>query len=339
MPPEGTPAAPAAPAAAPLAIPQQAPQQTRSTKAYSTRPKTHAAPAAPAAAPAPVAPAATPAAQKPAETAPAAAAPETPAAATPPAPEAPKTLTPGEEAKRLAQLSRTEQRVVAEKQKLAQERESLLREQQSNAANLKRIELLTRARETPAGPARLALIRQVFGWSPTDLMSDVIGETTRTPEQVASERVSTIDQKTAELTRKIEEFDKRAEGERQAAQVNTYIQSNIAPVLTPKDFPFLCNELGANAARQMYDVMNEEYRKSGVAPDVKKLAAQAEAWYRKDAETKAKLLGLSVTAPQQANPAAPGGTASTPTTQQSPSTPLRNRFQSAPTFRAKHRTG
>lgn len=334
---EGTPQAPATPAAAPapLAIPQQAPNQTRHTKTFGTKPKLPPAPAvvaapapAPTAAPAPAAKAEAPAAKVEAPPAPAAA----------PTPEVAKTLTPGEEARRLAAITRVEGKVSAEKQALARERDAIAREKLENREGLRRAALVEQLRHTPQGQ-KLARIQQITGWSPSELMEEVIGTTTRTPEQVAAERNQTQEQKTAELTRQVQEWEKRDQANRQQAQVKDYIQSAIVPVVTPKDFPFLCNELGDKLPGQMYAAMNEEWKKTGVAPDPRKLAARAEAWYRQDAEKKAELLGLSVTAPQIANPVAQGGTASSPTTQSTSQALTRNRFQSPPTFRAKHRAG
>jgi hypothetical protein len=239
-----------------------------------------------------------------------------------PAESAPKTVSAADEARRLAQISRAEGKAAQEKQRIAEERRALELERTTNAQNLQRLKLIEDASKLPKGQ-RLQFLQRAFGWRAADLIEDVLGEQAKTPEQVAQEvaerQMTSLDERTKEINRKVEEFEKATTAQREQAQIADYIRTNIEPAITPTAYPFLCSELGSNAARQVYDAMNAEYKKTGVAPDIKKLVDTAETWYRKDAEKKAKLLGLSVTTPQAATQTATPASAAPTATTQSPS--------------------
>lgn len=306
----------------------------------STRPTTAAqspvTPAATSKAPvtdivAKTAPAATEAAPVVAATTDAAATVETPKPTETPAQ---KTLTAADEARRLAQISRAEGKAAQEKQRVAEERRALETERAANTQNLQRLKLIEDASKLPKGQ-RLAFLQRAFGWRAADLIEDVIGEQAKTPEQVAAEtsasQMMTLEERTKEINRRVEEFEKATTTQREQAQISDYIRTTIEPAITPEKYPFLCNELGSQAARQVYDAMNAEYKKTGTAPDLKKLVDTAETWYRKDAEKKAKLLGLSVTAQQAATQTAtPASPASTATTQSLSATSSRRRVKEEP---------
>jgi hypothetical protein len=331
-----------APAVAPVVAPAVVPSRSRTTRTFITKASDRVRDAITAvqgqAAPV-VAPVVAATSEAPKTEAPKTEVPKTEVARTEaPKTEAPKTEVPkqdgisaSEAAKRLADLSRTERHVVKQKEELRQAREELEREKAQNATGLQRIKLIEQLRTLPKGQ-RLAAIQQITGWRPSDLMEDVLGDAVKTPEQISAEKNQAADQRLAELNRKIEESDANARKLREADQIKSFIEQRIAPIVTKKDFPFLCDALGENVTQQMYQALNAEYKKTGQAPDIRRAAEQAEAWYRKDTERKSKLLGLSVTSPQIANQEAQGGTAQKPTTQSPLS--LRTLLQPAKTFKA-----
>lgn len=290
------PAPPPAPAAAPAAAPSPDaaaapapagdPRPTGATpkpapivkrlgqerRSYTTRPANHTPP--PKVAPAPVAPPDVAAAQPAPEasvaalTSPAAPSSADSAAAPKellPPPEAPKPgeetkLTDAEEARRIARINRASQ-------KLSEQQRAFAEEKRVHQDALRRVGILDQVSKQGVAPgAKLQLLQQVFGWTPQQILDDIVAEgakpeATRVQEETARVARSQAEQ-IARLEKQVQDAVKLQQDQKIADDIRSYKQATILPALDTAKHELTLREFGSPqaAADAIFELQEKRFR-------------------------------------------------------------------------------
>jgi hypothetical protein len=229
------------------------------------------------------------------------------------------TITPGDFAARMARLERRDRKFVQERQAFAAERTKFESERASHAQNLQRVQMVDQGRQL-ASETPDVFLERVYGIprhvTRQKILDLSIGDVGRTPEQVAAAQQAAQQTEYAALKSRQDAYDaelkrvaQQAQLDKEAAQVQAYKQTTLAPLIDK--FPFVKAEFGDQALEQVYGRLNAVYQRTKVAPNPQLELERAEKVLREKAQRLTPLLGASVT-PKQAVPAAKATVPSVP---------------------------
>jgi hypothetical protein len=233
--------------------------------------------------------------------------------------EAEPTITPGDFAARMARLERRDRKFAQERQAFAAERTRFESERAAHAQNLQRVQMVDQGRQL-ASETPDVFLERVYGIprhvTRQKILDASIGDAARTPEQVAAAQQTAQQSEMALVKARQDAYDAelkrvthQAQLDKEAAQVQAYKQTTLAPLIDK--FPFVKAEFGDQAVEQVYGRLNAVYRRTKVAPNPQLELERAEKVLREKAQRLTPLLGASVT-PKQAVPAAKATVPSVP---------------------------
>jgi hypothetical protein len=198
-----------------------------------------------------------------------------------------------EVAKRMGALARRERKIAEDAQRnsgrleLADVVVKHLGPQDATPQQLQRrleaFQMVDQGRELAAKDP-VGFLQRVFGVDPQvtvrAAVDGAIAQRAKKPEETAAERAAAQDRKIAELEQRIQTGATETAQERATRQVNDYIETAIAPVISSSEkYPFihrLCKMQGADPKKELYNAMSERYAKTGKAPDPAAFAAELE---------------------------------------------------------------